>query len=433
MSPALSDLAPKRHRHGALQMHPYFGKLDPALAGALIDAYSKPGQVVLDPFCGSGTILHEAVLRGRCAQGWDSSPLATLIACGRLLGITNAESRALQELQHEVSAYGEDRPLLAKPLPSEREQPEMPRILNVESWFAQHALAELGFLRHLLSKRLKKMPPAARMLARIAFSRIVVAASNQQGESSYTRVDKRDRPGRVVDLFARALVDVAIAATAFDRERFAAGFNADRELLERTSFDTRISWATIWAEVRQQDSRVSPRVLNGATVADLVVSSPPYLMSWDYGLYHKFRFYWLGFDLDSYEDTEIGRHLRRKRDDVARYRDDMARTFVSLDQALSPSATIAFVNAPSVVYGEMIDTNEILAECGRDAGWTLAECVPSLSIPGPHHGMYASLASRGATAPGERGKREHVLIFRRASCRSKNKQASAQPRIRPKS
>ena len=142
---------------------------------------------------------------------------------------------------------------------------------------------------------------------------------------------------------------------------------------------------------------------------DLIVTSPPYLMSWDYGLYHKFRFYWLDCDLDSYEETEVGRHLRRKNDDVERYRADMTAGLRACYRVARKGAMAILVNAPSVVYGEQVDTNTILCECATDAGWHPIKIVPSLEIPGPHHGMYGSLAARGASAPGKAGKREHIV------------------------
>ncbi|HBQ4455883.1 TPA: hypothetical protein L7185_005324, partial [Klebsiella pneumoniae subsp. pneumoniae] len=145
--------------------------------------------------------------------------------------------------------------------------------------------------------------------------------------------------------------------------------------------------------------------------ADLVVSSPPYLMSWDYGLYHKFRFYWLDFNLDEYEDTEIGRHLRRQNDDIERYKLDMTDIFSRLSKSVKNSGRIALINAPSIVHGQLVDTNEILSECANEVGWKMDECVESIDIPGPHHGMYGSLEKRNVMAPGKAGKKEHVLIF----------------------
>lgn len=44
------------------------------------DIFSKKGDVILDPFCGTGTVLLEAAVAGRNAIGADANPLARLIA-----------------------------------------------------------------------------------------------------------------------------------------------------------------------------------------------------------------------------------------------------------------------------------------------------------------------------------------------------------------
>jgi DNA modification methylase len=48
-----------------------FGCLPKNLAFSLIDKFTKPGDLVLDPFCGTGTITHEAGDMGRVAYGSD--------------------------------------------------------------------------------------------------------------------------------------------------------------------------------------------------------------------------------------------------------------------------------------------------------------------------------------------------------------------------
>jgi site-specific DNA-methyltransferase (adenine-specific) len=40
----------------------------------LVRAYSNPGDLVVDPFAGSGSTLKAALLEGRRAKGWDISP-----------------------------------------------------------------------------------------------------------------------------------------------------------------------------------------------------------------------------------------------------------------------------------------------------------------------------------------------------------------------
>jgi DNA modification methylase len=49
-------------------------------ARAAIEAFSQPGDLVLDPFMGGGTTLVEALASGRGAVGTDTSELAAFIS-----------------------------------------------------------------------------------------------------------------------------------------------------------------------------------------------------------------------------------------------------------------------------------------------------------------------------------------------------------------
>lgn len=55
-----------------------------ALVDRIVLACSMPNDVVLDPWCGSGTTLSAAVAHGRRAIGLDQSPVAVEIATARL-------------------------------------------------------------------------------------------------------------------------------------------------------------------------------------------------------------------------------------------------------------------------------------------------------------------------------------------------------------
>lgn len=400
------ELVARGHDCGALAMHPYFGRMDPALASLLVQEFSLPGDRVLDPFCGSGTVLHEAILLGRSVTGWDSSPLATMISTAKLAGITSDVATEIDAFVQGITPYATASDLLQWEIP-EREVPPMPRVQSVSKWFGANALKELAFLRGELLE--STVGPHTRLLLRVAFSRCIIRASRQKGESSYTAIEKPDDPGRVVRLFLGSVRSVVAAATAFTGLR--GGGCA--ELEKRQGETYRVAWPESVATLENRDSRHAADGNSEESLYDLVVTSPPYLMSWDYGLYHKFRFYWLDLDLDAYEDTEVGRHLRRRRDDVVRYRSDMCAAFVGLASKVKRGGTVAMVNAPSAVYGTFVDTNRILVEVGESSGFDLEWQGASIGIPGPHHGMYASLASRRATAAGQSGKREHVLILRR--------------------
>lgn len=56
----------------------------PEVAQYVIERFSQPEDIVLDPFCGSGTVPLEAMMRGRIAYGSDVNPLAVLATQAKL-------------------------------------------------------------------------------------------------------------------------------------------------------------------------------------------------------------------------------------------------------------------------------------------------------------------------------------------------------------
>jgi site-specific DNA-methyltransferase (adenine-specific) len=57
------------------------------LLDRIVRASTEPGELVVDPFCGSGTTLHAAAIAGRDAVGSDVGNLAVAMTTRRL---TNA-------------------------------------------------------------------------------------------------------------------------------------------------------------------------------------------------------------------------------------------------------------------------------------------------------------------------------------------------------
>src|SRR5579871_4085709 len=54
-----SDDVDRAHVHG---FHTYPARMHPETAARLVRAFSEEGHAVLDPFCGSGTVLVEAMI-----------------------------------------------------------------------------------------------------------------------------------------------------------------------------------------------------------------------------------------------------------------------------------------------------------------------------------------------------------------------------------
>lgn len=60
-------------------MHRYWSKKSPDVVAAYIERYTEAGDIVLDPFCGSGIVACEAIRLGRRAIAIDINPMATFI------------------------------------------------------------------------------------------------------------------------------------------------------------------------------------------------------------------------------------------------------------------------------------------------------------------------------------------------------------------
>jgi len=94
-------LAPTVLRNRATHnLLPYPGRLLPAVAAFLVAELTQLGDVVLDPFCGSGTVLLEAAIGGRRAHGEDRNPLACLLSRAKTTPVgLSATELALGEIR----------------------------------------------------------------------------------------------------------------------------------------------------------------------------------------------------------------------------------------------------------------------------------------------------------------------------------------------
>ena len=89
-----SQDAPERLTHYLFR---YPAKFHPPVARKLIQQFTKPEELVLDPFCGSGTLLVEAVSLGRRIIGVDVDPVATFVSRTKTLPIATCELRNAAE------------------------------------------------------------------------------------------------------------------------------------------------------------------------------------------------------------------------------------------------------------------------------------------------------------------------------------------------
>ena len=84
----------------------YQGKLKPSIAHHLVRAFTSPGDRLLDPFGGVGTIAFEGALHGVKSWSFDISPVAIPVAAAKLNPATAIECMAvLDELNQYISTH----------------------------------------------------------------------------------------------------------------------------------------------------------------------------------------------------------------------------------------------------------------------------------------------------------------------------------------
>jgi DNA modification methylase len=96
---------------------PWRGQFSPELIEYLMDAICADDKVFLDPFCGSGTVLYEAIENGKIAFGLEVNPAAWHLAVlAEFVGINQAEKyevifhtkNLLKKLEGDKSRFSTD-------------------------------------------------------------------------------------------------------------------------------------------------------------------------------------------------------------------------------------------------------------------------------------------------------------------------------------
>jgi hypothetical protein len=118
-------------------LHSYPAKLLPQIAHFFLAAshLTKPGDTVLDPFGGSGTVALEAILSGRKGLFADVNPLAQLIARVKTRPINPARLEAART-RVQLRYAG----LTTAQLP-------IPEVVNLTYWYSDESIASLNKIK----------------------------------------------------------------------------------------------------------------------------------------------------------------------------------------------------------------------------------------------------------------------------------------------
>lgn len=334
-------------------IHRYSGKFIPQIARQAIELLTKPGERILDPFCGSGTSLLEATLIGRHSIGLDINPLATLISRVKTTRIP----------EHSLSQLNEELKQLLSPLTNRRPQLDLfgtrgrYELMMSEAredtrfhddwyrkWYQDEVLLELIAIHRLI---MSQVDTGLRDVALVAFSDILRKSSN--ANSSYPNVMYDKRKGKVASPTPRFLARldelcemVATLETALTGQ--------PRPLIVLSS------------------ARSIPLVSDGSI--DAVITHPPYIASIPYAEYGALSLTWLGHNPRALDKTLTGgmRHSSRV---VEKFMEGYSESLAEIWRVLKPGGKAFFLVGNPTVRGQVVDLIKLTVDIAESIGFEL--------------------------------------------------------------
>lgn len=246
-------------------LHPYPARMIPQVAGRLIREQCDIGDLVWDPFCGSGTVLVESMLRGRESVGTDLNPFAIFLS---KVKTTPIEKDTLgKTCQRVIESVNEVRE-------SGKADADIPDMLNIDYWFKPYVKQHLAEIRQIV---FSIEDSDVRDFFRICMASTVRDVSNlKKREFKIVRMKTPELAKFKPDVYGT----------------FIGHVNRCRPLME--SFADTLPETIFIPEVHDIDNRKAP--IDEESI-DLIVTSPPYgdhSTTVAYGQFSRYPGLWIG-------------------------------------------------------------------------------------------------------------------------------------------
>jgi len=365
--------------------HSYPAMMIPQVAGRLIETYGKNKKILFDPYCGTGTSLVEANLRGIKAIGTDLNPLARLIAKTKT---TPIEKKKLDSSFNDFN----DKFFQYRFGINKIDSIVLPTFKNIDYWFTKDVQEKLALLKEFI-RNIEDFP--VRQFYKVAFSETVRDSSlTKNGEFKLFRMKPKQRENFYPDVFG------------IMESKLSRNIKGLYSLMSKNEFiaDSKIySFNTV--------EEIPNKIIENESV-DIVVTSPPYGDSRTtvaYGQYSRLANQWMGYEEASKLDNELmggkkinpnsqfnSNTLNEKIDaiaskdgkrvkDVVSFYVDYQKSIKNISKVVKKGGFASYIVGNRRVKDETLPTDEITREFFEDNGFkhidTLVRNIPHKRMP----------------------------------------------------
>ncbi len=346
-------------------IHPYVAKFMPHFPNLFIRLLTKPNDVVLDPMCGSGTTLIDAILNGRNAMGIDIDPLSRLITKVATTRVSKSKLERLRNWEKKIEKETIN--------PNEY---NLKIVHNHHIWFRDDVLATIIHIKTSINE-IDDID--LQDIAKLSLSRIIKEVSNADPRDLMPEINHEQPINENADVFKSFL-------------------NSINKTIEKIStFTERINeYPNINAKIVGNDAR---KIALKNDCVDLIVTSPPYAYAMDYVRIHKLSLFtslglsnnelkelskeYVGTDRISVKDTfeflhelkflqpfvdELATKNKKRAMSLQKYLMDMYEITKECARVLKPGGHFVYIIGNSTLAKSHFSTSDALQRMGKLSG-----------------------------------------------------------------
>jgi DNA modification methylase len=346
--------------------HRYPAKFIPQLVKRLIEDHTDTNDTIADLFAGCGTSLVEAKAHGRKSIGVDINPVAQLI--------TRAKTNAIEPIKLEAHC---------KYLVSLIEDFDSNKIYyhkkheRIDYWFREEEKNKISFLYNQINKIKDK---ELKTFSFCALSNILKTCSKWLQSSTKPQIDPKKKIENPFDAFKFQLKKM--------------------QSQNRDFYDTLVDNDYLFTKcsIKLADAR-NTGIKNNSVGA--IITSPPYVTSYEYADIHQLTGYWFNYfsDLPEFRRKFIGTFYSNNSDvkikiprakriieklkkvnpkiarEVANYFSDMLDVTKEMHRILREQGKLCVVIGNTKLRGVKIKSAEIFAEMLKLNGFEISEVI----------------------------------------------------------